>query len=52
MSDPSVSRVGPTGLQFLKKVPGDMVVAQSCQPVNIMEIAKSLVSWEGRGDAG
>mmetsp|Transcript_17050 Transcript_17050/g.30553 ORF Transcript_17050/g.30553 Transcript_17050/m.30553 type:complete len:651 (+) Transcript_17050:1-1953(+) len=42
MSDPSVSRVGPTGLQFLKKVPGDMVVAQSCQPVNIMEIAKSL----------
>mmetsp|Transcript_9970 Transcript_9970/g.16085 ORF Transcript_9970/g.16085 Transcript_9970/m.16085 type:complete len:641 (-) Transcript_9970:82-2004(-) len=41
MSD-LVARVGPTGLKFLKKVPGDMVVAQSCTPVHIMEVAKKL----------
>mmetsp|Transcript_10164 Transcript_10164/g.15209 ORF Transcript_10164/g.15209 Transcript_10164/m.15209 type:complete len:643 (+) Transcript_10164:68-1996(+) len=37
-----VSRVGPTGLKFLKKVPGDMLVAQSCTPLPIMDIAKTL----------
>uniref|UniRef100_A0A6V3RK93 formate--tetrahydrofolate ligase n=1 Tax=Lotharella globosa TaxID=91324 RepID=A0A6V3RK93_9EUKA len=37
-----VRRVGPSGLKFLKKVPGDMLVAQSCQPVHIMEVAKKL----------
>jgi hypothetical protein len=44
MSDPEVARVGPTGLKFLKKVPGDMVVAQSCTPLPIIKIAQKLVT--------
>eukprot|EP00471_Norrisiella_sphaerica_P005641 CAMPEP_0184489308 /NCGR_PEP_ID=MMETSP0113_2-20130426/14994_1 /TAXON_ID=91329 /ORGANISM="Norrisiella sphaerica, Strain BC52" /LENGTH=638 /DNA_ID=CAMNT_0026872641 /DNA_START=158 /DNA_END=2074 /DNA_ORIENTATION=+ len=37
-----VHREGPTGLKFLKNVPGDMVIAQSCTPVPIMGVAKKL----------
>ncbi|GAB5372696.1 hypothetical protein AAMO2058_001686900, partial [Amorphochlora amoebiformis] len=38
----NIARVGPTGLKFLRKVPGDMVVAQSCTPEPIIKIAQKL----------